>query len=163
MAQKAPDGLFAAVPGAIAQKYFAIGVAEKGLGHDGEARSAFLKARGFAEQNVKQKPDEADARVQVAKLHALLGEKDAALAEAQRAMQLRPESKDAFEGPQITAQVAEVYTILGDHDHAIDLLEGLLNRPSDVSVYSLKLSPAWDSLRKDPRFQALIDKYGAKA
>jgi hypothetical protein len=78
-------------------------------------------------------------------------------------MQLRPESKDAFEGPQITAQVAEVYAILGNNDRAIELLDGLMSRPSEVSVNTLKLSPAWDPLRKDPRFQALIDKYSAKA
>src|SRR5262249_1391881 len=158
-----PDDLFSVIPGQIGVKYFAIGLAQKGLGNESEARAAFLKAKNFAGQNVKQKPDEADARVQLAKLHAWLGEKEAALAEAQRAMQLRPESMDAFEGPQITAQVAEVYAILGDNDHAIELLDGLMNRPSEVSVYGLKLNPAWDPLRKDPRFQALIDKYGAKA
>ena len=48
-----------------------------------------------------------------------LGEKDAALAEAQRATELLPESKDAFGGPEIAAGVAEVYTILGDNDRAI--------------------------------------------
>jgi hypothetical protein len=26
----------------------------------------------------------------------------------------------------------------------------------------LKLDPVWDPLRKDPRFQALIEKYAAK-
>jgi len=37
-----------------------------------------------------------------------------------------------------------------------------LGRPSALTVQILKLSPAWDSLRSDPRFQALIDKYSAK-
>ena len=164
LAQSSPDSLYMALPGgSLALKYFAIGLAEKGLGHEAQSRPAFLKARSLVEEAVKQKPDEVDGHVQLAKLHAWLGEKDAALAEAQRAMQLRPESKDAFEGPQVTEQVAEVYAILGDNDHAIQLLDGLLSRPSEVSVNTLKLNPAWDPIRKDPRFQALIDKYSAKA
>ncbi len=57
--------------------------------------------------------------IQLAKVLAQLGEKDAALAEAQRATELLPESKDAFGGPEIAAGVAEVYTILGDNDRAI--------------------------------------------
>ena len=163
LAQNTRDDLFSVVPGSIALKYFAIGAAQKGLGNEAESHAAFLKARTFMEEHVKRTPDSADARIQLAKLHAWLGEKDAALAEAQRAQQLRPESKDAFEGPTITTQVAEVYSILGDNDHAIQLLDGLMNRPSEVTVNGLKLNPVWDPLRKDPRFQALIDKYGAKA
>jgi len=42
-------------------------------------------------------------------------------------------------------------------------LDGLLNRPSSVTVQGLKINPIWDPLRNDPRFQGLIDKYGAKA
>jgi TolB-like protein/Tfp pilus assembly protein PilF len=163
LVQSKPDDFYSVVPGSIGLKYFAIGLAQKGLGHDAEARPAFLKAKKFAEEAVKEKPDQADAYVQLAKLDAWLGEKDAAIAEAQRAMQLHPESKDAFEGPGITGQAAEVYAILGDNTRAIDLLDGLLSRPSDLTVYNLKLNPAWDTLRKDPRFQALIDKYSAKA
>ena len=72
--------------------------------------------------------------IQLAKVLAYLGEKDAALAEAQRATELLPESKDAFGGPEITAGVAEVYTILGDNDRAIEILDGLLSRPSAVTV-----------------------------
>jgi hypothetical protein len=78
-------------------------------------------------------------------------------------MDLRPESKDAFEGPQITEQVAQVYTILGDNARAIDFLDELLSRPSEVTSQSLKLDPAWDPLRKDPAFQALFAKYAGKA
>jgi TolB-like protein/Tfp pilus assembly protein PilF len=162
LAQNTPDDTFTTVPHSLALKYFAIGLAQKALGDENQSRAAFLKAKGMCEENVKQKPDDPDAHIQFAKVEAWLGEKDAALKEAQTAMQLRPESKDAFEGPAVTAQVAEIYTIVGENDRAIELLGGLMNRPSDLTVYGLKLNPAWDPLRKDPRFQALIDKYGAK-
>ena len=112
---------------------------------------------------MKKSPDSADAHIHLAKVLAWLGEKDAALSEAQRATELRPESKDAFEGPDITEQVAQVHAILGDHGRAIEILGGLLSRPSAVTVQSLKLNPIWDPLRNDPQFQALLNKYGAKS
>jgi TolB-like protein/Tfp pilus assembly protein PilF len=158
-----PDDTFAAVPGSLAFKYFPMGIAHKALGDDAAARAAFLKAKNILEEQLKLKPDDADLRVQFAKLLAWLGEKDAAIAEAQRAIDLRPESKDAFEGPQVTEQVAQVYTILGDNTRAIDLLDELLSRPSEVTSQSLKLDPAWDPLRNDPAFQALFAKYAGKA
>jgi serine/threonine-protein kinase len=158
-----PDDTFAAVPGSLAFKYFPIGIAHKVLGDDAAARAAFVKAKNILEEQLKQKPDDADFRVQFAKLLAWLGEKDAAIAEAQRAMDLRPQSKDAFEGPLVTEQVAQVYTILGDKARAIDLLDELLSYPSDVTSQTLKLDPAWDPLRNDPAFQALFAKYAGKA
>ena len=163
LGQRFTDDSFAAVPGSLAMKYFAIGIAQKGLGDDAAARTALLKAKDILEEQVKQKPDDADLHVQLAKLLAWLGEKDAAIAEAQRAMDLRPESKDAFEGPQITEQVAQVYAILGDNARAIELLDGLLSRPSEVTLQTLKVNPAWDPLRNDPAFQALFAKYAGKA
>jgi TolB-like protein/Tfp pilus assembly protein PilF len=163
LGQRFTDDAFAAVPGSLAVKYFAIGIAQKGLGDDAASRTALLKAKDILEEQVKQKPDDADLHVQLAKLLAWLGEKDAAIAEAQRATDLRPESKDAFEGPQITEQVAQVYAILGDNARAIELLDGLLNRPSEVTLQTLKVNPAWDPLRNDPGFQALFAKYEGKA
>ena len=161
--QQFKDDLFAAVPGSIALKYFSIGVAQKALGDDAAARSAFLKAKDTLEEQLKQRPDDAYLHVQLAKILAWLGEKEAAIAEAQRAMDLRPESKDAFEGPPITEQAAQVYAILGDNARAIELLDGLLSRPSEVTLQTLKLNPVWDPLRNDPGFQALFAKYAGKA
>jgi tetratricopeptide (TPR) repeat protein len=99
----------------------------------------------------------------LAKALAQLGEKEAALAEAQRASELQPESRDALDGPHITEDVAQVHAILGDNDRAIEILDGLLNRPSYLTVQGLRVNPVWDPLRNDPRFQALLEKYAGKA
>jgi serine/threonine-protein kinase len=162
MVEALPDDLVDQAPEGHAMKYFAIGVAQKGLRNEAAARVALLKAKNTCEEELKEKPDDAGLHIAHAKVLALLGEKDAALAEAQRAMELHPESKDAFEGPQITEQVAQVHATLGDNDQAIEILDGLLNRPSEVTVNTLKLNPAWDPLRTDPRFQALLTKYAGK-
>ena len=163
LAQSIPDESLAAIPGASAGKYYAIGVAQKGLDDDAAARTAFLQAKNILEEQLKQKPDDAGLHIQLAKLLARLGEKDAAITEAQQATDLRPESKDAFDGPRITEDVAQVYAILGDNARAIELLDGLLSRPTGVTLQSLRVNPAWDPLRNDPAFQALSAKYAGKA
>ena len=162
-AESLPDDVLTSIPAALCGKYYLIGFARRALQDETGARVAFLKAKDLVEAQLKQSPDAADMRIQLAKILAYLGQKNAALAEAQRAAELLPESKDAFGGPEITAGVAEVYCIVGENGRAIEVLDGLLSRPSGVTVPLLKLSPAWDPLRNDPRFQALIDKYGAKA
>src|SRR5438874_8856999 len=162
-AESLPDDLFHEFQQHLSGKYFLIGFARKALQDEAGARAAFLKAKDLLEAQLKQSPDAADIHIQLAKVLAYLGEKDAALAEAQRAAELLPESKDAFGGPEIAAGVAEVHAILGDNGRAIEILDGLLSRPSAVTVQSLKVSPIWDSLRNDPGFQALLNKYGGKA
>ena len=119
-------------------------MAEKSLRDDAAARAAFIKAKDIFETQLKQQPDDPDLHVQLAQVFAWLGEKDTAITEAQRATDLRPESKDAFEGPETTHQVAQVFAILGDNRRAIELLNGLLNRPSTVTVQLLRVDPIWD-------------------
>ena len=161
-AESLPDDLLAAIPAALSGKYYLIGFARIALQDETGARAAFQKARDLLEAQLKQSPDAPEMHIQLAKVLAYVGEKDAALAEAQRATELLPESKDAFGGPEIAEGVAEVYCIVGENGRAIELLGGLLSRPSTITVPGLKVNPIWDPLRKEPRFQALIDKYGAK-
>ncbi len=161
-AESLPDDLLAPIPAALCGKYYLIGFARKALRDESGAEAALLKAKDLVEAQLKESPDAADMHVQLAKVLAYLGDKDAALAEARRASELLPESKDAFGGPEIAAGVAEVHAILGDNGRAIEILDGLLGRPSTVTVQGLKVNPIWDPLRTDPRFQALLNKYGAK-
>ena len=156
------DETVASYSGALCSKYSMIGVARKAVGNAAGAREAFLKAKSFAEVEVKQSPDDAPAHARLAEALAWFGEKDAALLEIDRAQQLLPESKDAFGGPEITESAAEIHAVLGDTAGAVSILDGLLSRPSSVTVPVLKMNPMWDSIRDDPRFKALIDKHSAK-
>ena len=161
-AAEIPDDQLASFPSALVGKYAAMGAARKALGDDSGAHETFMKAKKHAESRIGLSPGEASAHAQMAEVLAWLGEKEAAVAEGKRAMEMLPESKDALEGPEITLSLANVYAIVGDNTHAIELLDGLLQRPSPVTVQTLKLNPIWDPLRSDPRFQALLEK-GAKA
>jgi tetratricopeptide (TPR) repeat protein len=127
-----------------------------------KAAAAFERARIVAEQLVRESPDDAPRHALLGEILAALGQKDAAISEGKHATQLLPESEDAYDGPQISAALAEIYAWTGENDEALQLLDHLLATPNGMTVPLLKLDPVWDPLRQDPRFQALIDKYGAK-
>jgi eukaryotic-like serine/threonine-protein kinase len=162
-AESLPENPPQNVPPAFGGKYYVTGFAKRALHDSAGAQAAFLKAKDVASAQLEQSPDDARIHAQLAKALACLGEKDAALSEAQRARELLPENKDAFGGPEITAAAAQVDTILGHNADAIEILGKLLSRPSWITVEGLKVDPVWDPLRNDPRFQELLNKYGGKS
>ena len=123
-----------------------------------DAHSAFERARIIAERLVRESPDDAARHGQLGLILAGLGQKDAAIAEGKRAVELLPESQDAFDGLEVTAVLAQIYAWTGERDQAFKLLDHLLVTPNGITVAILKLDPVWNPLRNDPRFQALIDK-----
>jgi TolB-like protein/Tfp pilus assembly protein PilF len=147
-------------PEALMGKYGAIGIAKKMGGDDTGARESFVKAKTIAEKFLADAPNEAKRHDRMAECHAWLGEKEAAIAEAKRATELLPESLDAFEGPVCTQTLAEIYMIVGEYDQALPIVDGLLSRPSQVTVAQLKINPLWDPVRQDPRFIAILKKHG---
>ena len=127
-----------------------------------KARIAYEHARAVAEKLVREAPQDSARHGQLGVVLAALGQKEEAINEGKRAVELLPESQDAFDGPQGTAALAQIYTWTGEFDEAFRLLDHLLGVPNGLTVPMLKLEPMWDPLRKDPRFQALIDKYSPK-
>ena len=131
-------------------------------GDEAKARTALEHARVVSEQLLREAPEDAARHGQHGLILAALGQKQEAIAEGKRAVELLPESEDAFDGPQVTATLAQIYAWTGEFDEAFRLLDHLLVVPNGLTVPMLELDPAWDALRKDPRFQALIHKYSPK-
>ena len=131
-------------------------------GDEAKARTAFEQARVVSDELLRAAPDNPARHGQHGLILAALGQKQEAIAEGKRAVELLPESQDAFDGPQGTAALAQIYAWTGEFDEAFRLLDHLLVVPNGLTAPLLKLDPAWDPLRQDPRFQALIDKYGPK-
>ena len=53
---------------------------------------------------------------------------------------------------------AQIFAIAGMASEAIDVLEPLLKPPSATSVYMVDLDPAFDSVRDDPGFMAMMER-----
>ena len=91
--------------------------------------------------------------------------KEDAIREGRRAVELEPESKNAFHGALDAANLALVYALVGEPDQAITLIERLLSTPgaatypdfpSSITLADLRLRWEWDSLRSNPRFQKIL-------
>jgi tetratricopeptide (TPR) repeat protein len=89
--------------------------------------------------------------------YAGLGEAASAIAEGQKAMTIHPTSKDPVEGPVEEENMAQIYALLADADHAIPILKRLLQIPyaGAITPAGLRLDPVWDQIRNDARFQQL--------
>jgi TolB-like protein/tRNA A-37 threonylcarbamoyl transferase component Bud32 len=100
---------------------------------------------------------ETQARVNLAWAYAGLGEADSAIQEGRKAMAIMPSSKDAYRGPKYEENMARIYALLGDADHAVPILERLLHTSylAPLTPAKLRTDPTLDQIRNDPRFQKL--------
>jgi hypothetical protein len=93
-----------------------------------------------------------------------LGDKDAALQEAERATAKLPATKDALLGPFHEETRARVLARFREKDRAITTLQHLLAIPysgwfgAPMTPALLRLDPDWDNLRDDPRFEKLCEE-----
>jgi hypothetical protein len=86
-----------------------------------------------------------------------LGRKEEGLQEGRRAMEMRPISEDAGDGPFIATNVAWVYVWANQLDLAFEQLDILVRIPGwRLSYGELKTNPDWDPVRKDLRFEKLL-------
>ncbi|HZX92528.1 MAG TPA: hypothetical protein VFE67_17960 [Rudaea sp.] len=127
-------------------------------GRTASAIAAYEAAARVLDRDSKLQPEEPSFHAFLGRAYAGIGRKEDAVREGRRAVELLSVKDDAFSGPFYLAELAKTYARLGAADEAIPLVRELLAMPAGlaVSVPVLKIDPAWDPIRRDPRFEALL-------
>jgi serine/threonine protein kinase/Flp pilus assembly protein TadD len=127
-----------------------------------EQNSAFIEVRDRMQQRVQRSPEDVALLSQLSVVDALLDNKQAAISEAKRAVEMLPVSKDAMDGPGIALNLAVVYAWTNEVDMAFETLDRLTKTPNSFRYGLMKADRFWDPLRKDPRFEKLLAELAPK-
>ncbi len=145
-----------------------LAVAQRLVGDTAGAKVTAEQARNTLEPLCKKQPVNDADPVLLSLANAVLGERDSALREEERAiMTLGPRSKTSDpDGLALEELLAVIQTFLGENSRAISTLTQLLKTPYGSHLYGpapvtpalLRLDPIWDPLRADPAFQKLCEE-----
>jgi tetratricopeptide (TPR) repeat protein len=141
---------------------YALGLVARMKGDAAGARAAFSVARPQQEKVVRMDPNDGSKLCVLGLIDAALGEKEAALREGRRAIELLPVTKDALNGAEILYFYAVICAWIAERDLAIEQLETLAKIPAGVSYGEIRLDPCWDPLRGDPRFEEIVASLAPK-
>ncbi len=134
------------------------------MAHDhAKALWAFTAAREEQEKLVRDHPEDAGALCVLGLIDAALGQKEEALREGKRAVELSPVEKDAISGARMVMGLARIGAWVGDKDVGCEQLDRASRLPSRSVTYGrLKLMPWWDPLRGDPCFEKIVASLAPK-
>jgi tetratricopeptide (TPR) repeat protein len=116
------------------------------------------RARLLVEARLRERPNDGLALSQLSWIYLGLQRNSEALKVAQQLAELVPPEKDALEGPETLANLAEIEARAGDVSAAVRTLRQVLLLPAGMvaSTGRLKVDPVWDPIRNDPGFQQLL-------
>ncbi len=150
--------------GAVLPKSYLLGCIALARGENEVARPLLEAACPGMETEVRNVPLDAFRTAHLGMLYALLGRKKDAVRLGRHAIELLPETKDAYYGPSVSGLLALIYARTGENAQALDLIERLLPLPAalspnfegSITLSDLRLRWQWDPLRGDPKFQKLL-------
>lgn len=128
-------------------RYF-LGQTLTALGRHDEAAAAYRMAVRAIEGHVALNPDDARSYTMGAVALCRLGDRTSGLQWAEQALEIDPAD------PGIQYNVACLFALEGEHDRALDCLEGAV-AAGFANRNWIEKDPDLDSLRSDPRFVAL--------
>ena len=142
---------------------FVEGIIARMIKDDDKALSAFTAARAEQEKIVQAQPNYGPSLVVLGLIDAALGQKEEALREGHRAVELLPVEKDSINGQLMIEYLAMIAAWVGDNDLACEKLGAAIRYPGPLSYGHLKLLPWWDPLRGDPCFEKIVASLAPKS
>ena len=121
-----------------------------------------MRARAQQVEEIRNHPDELNLLSGLGLIDAGLGRKEEALNEGQRAMELARSVKDVFTEASVKMYFAIICAWTGERELALGQLEALSKTPGYHTYGDLRLSPLWDPLRGDPRFEKIVTSLAPK-
>jgi TolB-like protein/class 3 adenylate cyclase/Tfp pilus assembly protein PilF len=153
------DGVF------TLRQHFGEGLLARMAHDEARAHAAFAAARIEQEELVQKQQSYAPALCVLALIDAGLGNKDKALEEGRRALQLLPPEKDSINAQRMLAYFGIIAAWVSERDLALDYLQRAVSTrgASQITSYgTLKLLPFWEPLRGDPRFEKIVNSLAPK-
>jgi tetratricopeptide (TPR) repeat protein len=141
---------------------FWVGVIARLKGDETSARAAFMRARAQQEEEIRGLPKDAGLLVDLGLIDAGLGRKEEALNEGRRAMELASSVKDDSSIEAVEFCFAMICAWTGERELALGQLEALIKIPGSYTYGNFRLSPMWDPLRGDPRFEKIVASLAPK-
>ncbi len=124
-------------------------------GDTADARVYADTARRVIAQQVKAGANDELQSITLGLAYAFLGDRAQAIRFGEEGAARRPLSSDHIGALYDQQVLAQIYTVAGEPDKAIDRLQALLQVPSFLSPAFLRVDPTWTALRSNPRFAAL--------
>ncbi len=125
-------------------------------GDQASARRAWTRAHSEVDKAVQSQPAYAEQLSVLGMIDAALGNKEAAIREGKRAVELLPMTADALKNGLLVEHLAIIYAWTGEKDLAFEQLAYAAQIPSEINYGHLQLHPLWDPLRGDPRFDKFV-------
>jgi hypothetical protein len=128
------------------------------------ARLAYEEARVLLEDSLAAHPHNPSIHAALGLVHAGLGRKRDAIREADRSMAMVPVSGNSIRATAFMGIAIETLARAGELDRPFEMIELMLSMPSgrEVTVPFLRVWPGFDPLRKDPRFDQLLERFTVK-
>jgi serine/threonine protein kinase/TolB-like protein/Tfp pilus assembly protein PilF len=140
---------------------FWIGVVARLKGDETFAQAALIRARAEQEAEMHN-PDDVGLLSRLALIDAMLGKKEQALSEAQHAIAMLPTIKNLWAEGMVKRYFVMACAWAGERELALEHLEAIATVPCGPSYGDLRLSPLWDPLRGDPRFEKIVASLAPK-
>src|SRR5438552_8109584 len=140
---------------------FWIGVVARLKGDETSAGAALTRARAEQAAEIRN-PDDVWLLSRLGLIDAISGEKEQALSEGQRAIVMLPTLKNFWAEAMVKRYFVMACAWAGERELALEHLEAIATVRCGPSYGDLRLSPVWDPLRGDARFEKILASLAPK-